>query len=310
MNKKKKGWLVVNEFLKGKKFQEIYQWLKEAAKKKEIELQVLTNAQLLTKYSETGTEVFLYENKVSVDDGLPLFNDKPDFVIFWDKDIPLAKAIEAQGVLLFNCPEAIAACDDKGLTHSLLAKHQIPMPITIPVPMTFEGIGYQNFNFLETIEQILTYPFVLKECFGSFGAQVYLIHNRKEAETKLQESAGKPMLIQEFINTSAGRDIRIHMVGGEPITAMLRYNDGDFRANITNGGRMKPYTPNNAQIALAKNVCDILKLDFAGVDLLFGEEEMPILCEVNSNAHFKNIYDCTGVNAAEKIIEYVYHKVY
>ena len=39
-------------------------------------------------------------------------------------------------------------------------------------------------------------------------------------------------------------------------------------------------------------------------DILFGENG-PILCEVNSNAHFKNIYDCTGENVADYIIEYI-----
>ncbi|MBR6729048.1 MAG: RimK family alpha-L-glutamate ligase, partial [Clostridia bacterium] len=47
---------------------------------------------------------------------------------------------------------------------------------------------------------------------------------------------------------------------------------------------------------------------FAGVDFLFGANGQPILCEVNSNAHFKNLYDCTGVNAAEYIIEYIDEK--
>lgn len=324
MNKRKKGWLIVNEFLNGEKFQEIYQWLVEAAKKIGIDLQVLTNAQLLVKYNLEGTKVVKYCSELEkkpdgrlnrsnseIDNSVAdnyMADNAPDFIIYWDKDIPLAKAIEEQGIPMFNCADAIAACDDKGLTHRLLAAHHIPMPITIPVPMTFAGIGYNSFDFLDSIEETLAYPFVLKECFGSFGAQVYLIHTRKEAEEKLQELEGKPMLIQEYIKTSVGRDIRINMVGEEAVTAMLRYNDNDFRANITNGGSMKPYTPNEAQIALARKVCEILKLDFAGVDIMFGEKDEPILCEVNSNAHFKNIYDCTGVNVAEKIMEYVYRK--
>ena len=44
--------------------------------------------------------------------------------------------------------------------------------------------------------------------------------------------------------------------------------------------------------------------DFAGVDLLFGSSGA-LLCEVNSNAHFKNLMDCTGVNTAEKILDYI-----
>jgi glutathione synthase/RimK-type ligase-like ATP-grasp enzyme len=33
------------------------------------------------------------------------------------------------------------------------------------------------------------------------------------------------------------------------------------------------------------------------------------VCEVNSNAHFKSIYDCTGVNAADEIIAHIIRTV-
>ena len=59
---------------------------------------------------------------------------------------------------------------------------------------------------------------------------------------------------------------------------------------------------------MALKVCRELKLDFAGVDIMFGKQGEPVLCEVNSNAHFKNIYDCTGVNVADEIMEYILNK--
>ena len=113
------------------------------------------------------------------------------------------------------------------------------------------------------------------------------------------------MIFQKYIRTSTGRDVRINMVGEEPVAAMLRCNPGDFRANVTNGGSMRPYTPTPEQIALAQKACRMLKLDFAGVDLLFGEDERPVLCEVNSNAHVKNIFDCTGIDVGESIFAHI-----
>ncbi|MGN1317467.1 MAG: RimK family alpha-L-glutamate ligase, partial [Lachnospirales bacterium] len=101
-----------------------------------------------------------------------------------------------------------------------------------------------------------------------------------------------------------GKDIRINMVGDKAVASMIRYNDNDFRANITNGGKMSVYTPTEDEINMAKEVCNILNLDFGGIDILFGKDG-PILCEVNSNAHFKNIFDCTGVNVADYIAEYI-----
>ena len=115
--------------------------------------------------------------------------------------------------------------------------------------------------------------------------------------------------MQEFVESSKGRDVRIYVVGNQVVTAMERHNRNDFRANITNGGTMSPYEPTKAQKEMAIHVCQELELDFAGVDILFGEKEEPVLCEVNSNAHFKNVFDCTGVNVADCIMEYIKKKI-
>ena len=56
---------------------------------------------------------------------------------------------------------------------------------------------------------------------------------------------------------------------------------------------------------MALEVCRELGLDFGGIDILFGEDDMPVFCEANSNAHFKNLYDCTGINVADAIISYI-----
>ena len=74
---------------------------------------------------------------------------------------------------------------------------------------------------------------------------------------------------------------------------------------------MKVYEPSDAECQLAVQTAQILGLDFCGVDLLFEESGgvADIVCEVNSNAHFKNIHTCTGVNVAEKIMEYIRNKL-
>ena len=48
--------------------------------------------------------------------------------------------------------------------------------------------------------------------------------------------------------------------------------------------------------------------DFCGVDLLFGGAG-PLVCEVNSNPNFKSSLDCTGVNMADKIVEYIEERI-
>ena len=86
---------------------------------------------------------------------------------------------------------------------------------------------------------------------------------------------------------------------------MMRSNENDFRANITNGGTMNKYEPRECDIALASNVMDAIGLDFAGIDVMFDADGNPVFCEANSNAHFKNLYDLTGINVAENMLEYI-----
>jgi len=290
----KSGWLIVNHFLQTEKFTEHYEWLQKAAEQKGICLTVKTGADLMCEIAE----------------GL-LSGDKwPDFGLFWDKDVRLALSLENRGLRLFNSARAVALCDDKSLTCLALAG-KIPMPRTIMAPMTYPAIGYGDLSFVKTAGEALGYPMVIKECFGSFGGQVYLANNLTEAQTIVDGLSGRPFLFQECITSSFGRDVRIEVVGGRVIAAMERFNtDGDFRANISAGGKMRPFTPTKKQAELATLACDVLGLDFAGVDFLFGADETPILCEVNSNAHFKNLYDCTGVNAAEAIMDHVARTVF
>ncbi|MDD5936793.1 MAG: RimK family alpha-L-glutamate ligase [Clostridiales bacterium] len=287
-----KGLLIINEYLNAKKYSEHTEWLMQAAQEAGICMDLMTNAECLVELGFHGEDRIL--------------NKQYDFVLFWDKDINLALHLEMCGLRVFNCAKAIANCDDKSKTHLILQHNGVRMPKTILAPMTYPNIGYTNDEFLTEIIETLHFPLVVKECFGSFGAQVYLAHEEEELKQILRTIGAKPMLFQEFIEYSAGKDVRLQVVGDEVVASMYRYSvNGDFRANISNGGHMRCYEPSEEEKALAISCCRLLELSFAGVDLLFGEDGEPIVCEVNSNAHFRNIYECTKVNTATKIIEFI-----
>ncbi len=283
------GVLVVNQFLSTEKFRDIYSRLQCAFNEQEASLSLCTNSELC---HVLGQEI--------------PFSRKPDFVLFWDKDISLARAIEASGIPCFNSASAIEVCDDKAKMHAAL--RGFPMPKTIIAPMTFPNIGYTDTQFLDTVAELLGFPLIVKECFGSFGAQVYLAHDIEELILITREHQRVPLLFQELVASSYGRDIRINVVGHKVCAAMLRKStSGDFRSNITLGGEAFPYTPSDEECELAITAARRLGLDFAGVDILFGESG-PLLGEVNSNAHFKSTYDCTRVDLAGLIAEHIINK--
>lgn len=281
------GWLIVNSFVKWDKFSEIYELLLDAGKKIGVSLEMKTSSDIFCSVqSEFG----------------PL--KLPDFAIFWDKDILLARRLEKMGLRLFNSSESIETCDDKGQTAIALQAGGIRTPLTFLSPKAYPAFGCTDMNFLRKAEEKLGYPMVIKENRGSFGQQVHLVNNAYEAERLIASFKEHPFIMQEYIEESAGRDVRVNVVGGRVVASMYRYNDNDFRSNITNGGSMKKYEASEAQAKIAIDACKAIDLDFAGVDVLFGKDG-PIICEVNSNPHFKTTLECTGINMAEHIISHI-----
>lgn len=289
-----RGWVIYNGHLPEKKFSEYALWVHQAAKRRGIDIAIHKNHELLSCLTHEEIGIL----------SIPA-QELPDFVIFGDKDIYLAKQLENLGVFVFNSSLAIEASDNKITTYQLLAQHQLPIPKTIVAPKIYAGVTKIDFQSFKQIEDILGFPMVIKEAYGSFGEQVYLIHTSAQMEDKIVTLHDKPFVFQELITSSYGKDIRLNVVGDEVVAAMLRTAENDFRANVSAGGAMTAYQASEAETELAITAAKVLGADFAGVDLLFGEDGEPIICEVNANAHIKNIYDCTKINVADYMIEYI-----
>ncbi|MDD4291778.1 MAG: RimK family alpha-L-glutamate ligase [Clostridia bacterium] len=290
-----KGCLIVNGFVKWSKFDELYKMLIGAFERKGVELEKIGTLDLIDSIDggAEGTK-------------LTQLTKEYDFVLFWDKDDVLCGRLERLGLRVFNSSRAIRLCDDKGLTAFDLQNSGIKMPKTFVSPYTFRP--FSEYDFLDEVIDELGLPLVVKRACGSFGAQVHLVQSKDELIEKAKLYTPDRMVFQECITSSFGRDVRIHVVGGEVVAAVLRVaKEGEFCANVTNGGKMLPFEPTEEMKELAIRACEALGVDFAGVDVLFGEQ--PILCEVNTNAHFVNLYNATGVNVADFIADYVIKSV-
>lgn len=231
--------------------------------------------------------------------------DREDFALFWDKDIRLARAMEACGMRLYNSAAAVEICDDKAATQLRLAQAGIPVPEALVAPMTYREIDHGIEAFLRRSEEAFGYPMVVKECYGSLGGQVYLAETPERLRDLAMGMASRPFMTQRFVASSAGRDLRLYVVGGRVAAAMERRSETDFRANIGNGGHGAAHIPTRREEALALECCRLLETDFAGVDLLYGEDGSPLVCEVNSNAYMEALTACTGVDVAGAIMDYV-----
>ncbi|WP_391202233.1 ATP-grasp domain-containing protein [Psychrobacillus sp. L4] len=283
-------WIVYNGSLTDEKFIDQALLLQEAANKQGIQATLVKNYELL----------------MDVQHGL---HAKPDFVVFLDKDILLAKFLKNEGIPVFNDPDVIEICDNKARQYMTLAKAHIPMPRTIIAPKVYANFTIQHSGFYEQVLQTIHLPMIIKEAHGSFGMKVYLIETKKQFFDKAEELNGKEYVFQEYIESSRGRDIRVNVVGGQVVACMYRHSETDFRANITNGGTASPIILTERQKEVAILAAQALNAEFAGVDLLFGEDEEPLVCEVNGVAHIRNLYNVTGINVGDAMIRYILSKV-
>ncbi|SDI40907.1 ribosomal protein S6--L-glutamate ligase [Planococcus glaciei] len=278
-------WVIYNGSLVSDKFADQAQLVAEAAQRAGVETHIMKNYEIL----------------------MDLKNDAalPDFAVLLDKDILLGYFLKSRGVPVYNDPAIIDLCDNKATQYIRLAASGLPMPRTIVAPKVYPNFSILDSGYFERVIEELKFPMIIKEGHGSFGMKVYLIEDETAFYEKVESLRGVDFVFQEFIVSSRGRDIRVNIVGGEIVASMYRHSETDFRANITNGGKASPVELTETQKQLALDAADAVGAVFAGVDLLFGADEEPLVCEVNAAAHIRNILNVTGVNVADAMIAYI-----
>ncbi len=276
------------------------------------------NAYKIKRFTEEGEKLgislkhFINDGSLAVikDNNIVLNLPKVDFVIYLDKDIYLARILERAGYRLFNNADFIKMCDDKMLTNINCSNRGIKMPKTIAGPLFYSPIlKDENLKFLDSVEQELGYPLVFKKVYGSLGTGVYLVNNKEELISLYKENCRQPIQFQEYIASSFGKSLRVLIIDKKVIGAFQRYNEVDFRSNYGNTASSKEYPLTGKYLDMAEKIANEFDIEYAGIDLLFGENDEPVLCEINSNAFFEEFEKVTHINVAKIFMEMVQRKM-
>lgn len=238
-----------------------------------------------------------------IDNGVIKSDLKIDFALYFDKDKYVAEMLEKCGIRVFNSARATAICDDKMLTHIVLANCGIPMPTTMSGTLCYNSQGKISWQYLKQAADTLGFPLVVKECYGSYGEQVYLVRDMNELAATVERIKLKPYIFQKYIAESAGRDMRVIVIGGKVVCGMIRQAKMDFRSNAELGGTATACEVPENIVSLCERAAKIIGLDYCGIDVLLSEQ--PQICEVNSNAMFNAMEQATNINVARKYSEHI-----
>ena len=211
----------------------------------------------------------------------------------------VVRQFETQGIYTTVSSIAIVRSRDKLRSYQILARAGVGVPKTV--------FARETADFEEVIELAGGAPLIIKVARGTHGTGVVLAETRKAAKAVMQAFfvEGVNFLVQEYIEESAGTDIRAIVVGGRVIASIKRQSlDEDFRSNTHQGGVGKPVKLTAEEERTAIRAAKAMGLSICGVDMLRSKRG-PLVLEVNSSASVRTPELVSSRNVAEKIIEYV-----
>lgn len=213
-----------------------------------------------------------------------------------DRALEILRAYERLGVTVVDSSEAVERCRDKLVAERLLAAAGLPVPRSVAVGGTV-GVTVGVTSVAAAIELLGQPPLVVKPARSMQGTGVRLAATERELAAALLEAG--PLIVQEYVPHEA--DLRVIVVGGEPLGAIRRFAEGDFRSNLHVGGRAQAAELSEAAARFATDAAAALGAEVAGVDLLPRDGGWVVL-EVNSSPGFEGFEAQTGVNVARAVL--------
>ncbi|MBE0601331.1 MAG: ATP-grasp domain-containing protein [Firmicutes bacterium] len=213
-------------------------------------------------------------------------DDLPDFVISRQRYPKISEAFERHNIPVFNSSRVSEICNDKRNTHRFL-----------------QGLPQMKTACIDDIQPYIPnsvpFPAVVKPALGHGGDRVTLVKNEKDLRNALSATLPQPALVQELAS-EAGKDLRVYVLFGRIVAAVLRTAREGIVSNFKRGGSVELHTLTGAEEALARMVMKRFEecgapLSFAGIDFLYHNGE-PVINEVEDVVGSRMLYKVSSID--------------
>ena len=201
--------------------------------------------------------------------------------------------LAASGVVVVNAPRAIEAAVDKYLALCRLQAAGIDVPKTRVCQTPGDALRAW---------QELGGDVVVKPLFGSEGRGLVRVDDDGLAERtfSLLAQLGSVLYLQEFV-PHAGFDLRLLLIGRR-VLAMRRHAVGDWRTNLSRGGRAEPVEIDDELASLAHRAAAAVGARHAGIDVLTGLDGRRYVLEVNAVPGWKGLSSALRTDVAQLVL--------
>ena len=220
----------------------------------------------------------------------PLPAELPDFCVMRRPVPALSAALERAGVAIFNPSEVARICNDKHATTEYVRA------LGVPVPEEYYYGAAEN-------APLVPLPAVCKPVDGHGGQGVFLCKTEGELSAALTELSGRTVVLQRPVSV-LGRDLRVYVLGREPVCGMMRISDGDFRSNFCLGGHAERHALTAEEERIVRRVAEGFSFGLVGVDLIY-EGAHPVLNEIEDVVGARMLYTYTEIDIADRYVDYI-----
>jgi [lysine-biosynthesis-protein LysW]--L-2-aminoadipate ligase len=238
-------------------------------------------------------------------DGADINPDELDAVVdramSYSRGLYAARFFESYGVPTVNPSDVARVCGDKVETSLALSDDGVRTPET--------RVAFTPESALETVEA-LGYPVVVKPVVGSWARLLAKVNDRDAAEAVFEHKKvlgsyeHSVFYVQDFVD-KPGRDIRVAVVGGEPVAAMYRESD-DWITNAAAGAETTACEIDAEIRDVAVDSAEAVGASdgVVGVDIMEDGDDLTVH-EVNHSLEFKALTEASGVNVAGRYADHV-----
>ena len=201
------------------------------------------------------------------------YRGNADFVINRTNNYKVAECFEQKGIRVFNPSSLSRLANDKQCCYEFMADNGIEI-----MPINYSGV-----------------PVVKKKIDGHGGTEVEMLTAAEDFQ--------KGYVYQKPCDT-LGKDLRVWVIGGEIITAILRESKTDFRSNFCLGGSAMPYTLSSDEKQLVKRINALVKSDYIGIDFVFNNGRL-VFNEIEDTVGARMVYDQTDIDILSLYCDYI-----
>ena len=146
---------------------------------------------------------------------------------------------------------------------------------------------------------------VLKPLFGSEGRGITRLQDREVAERafRLLRRLGAVIYLQRYVDHE-GFDLRLLTVG-DRVLGMRRVGQGDWRTNLSRGGRAEPWQVGVSEEGLALRAAQAVGAPLCALDLLPARDGTLYALEVNAVPGWRGLAAALNVDISSIVLDYL-----